>query len=485
MKVYTFEQSVRSARIPMTAGPTFSDILNAIARSWRERKVDEPVFSLALPIKGVDPLCQLPVLASNEKFRFLWDGTPLRCLAASGRCQHLDLSGARRFELTQRFCDATFSRLIDATPTAPSCCSPRILLAFSFFEHTSERQRTHGLAPAVQAVLPRWQLIRQGRDSWLRLTAVATHEADTRELVENLWLMGKCLTEASEQKETIFSNFSSGLSFPKQWQDCYMPALIKGIDLVNDGILDKLVLAVRQSILLDMPIEPLEILSRLRRRQPGSCRFLWQRSQEEAFFGASPERLLSLRRGQLQIDALAGTAPRNDVSNSLLKSDKDLREHELVVASIINQLIGQGLEPRRARKPKLARHGQLVHLHTPINAIVNGQSPLQLANLLHPTPAVAGFPRRESMSWLRTLEPFDRGNYAAPIGWVDNSWNAEFRVAIRCGNARGNVLDLTAGAGLVRGSIAERELQEVGLKLAVLADQLELQANRASSRLIT
>jgi menaquinone-specific isochorismate synthase len=35
-------------------------------------------------------------------------------------------------------------------------------------------------------------------------------------------------------------------------------------------------------------------------------------------------------------------------------------------------------------------------------------------------------------------------------------------------------LDLTAGAGLVRGSIAERELQEVGLKLAVLADQLVL-----------
>ena len=58
---------------------------------------------------------------------------------------------------------------------------------------------------------------------------------------------------------------------------------------------------------------------------------------------------------------------------------------------------------------------------------------------------------------------------------------AELRVAIRCGHARGQRLDLTAGAGLVRGSIAERELQEVGLKLAVLADQLDWSSEAQSS----
>ena len=81
------------------------------------------------------------------------------------------------------------------------------------------------------------------------------------------------------------------------------------------------------------------------------------------------------------------------------------------------------------------------------------------------------------MSWLRTLEPFERGSYAAPIGWIDSSGNSELRVAIRCGNSYGKVLELTAGAGLVRGSIAERELDEVGLKLAVLANQFDLHTN--------
>ena len=88
------------------------------------------------------------------------------------------------------------------------------------------------------------------------------------------------------------------------------------------------------------------------------------------------------------------------------------------------------------------------------------------------------------MAWLRTLEPFERGCYAAPIGWIDSAGDAELRGAIRCGHARGRHLDLTAGAGLVRGSIAERERQEVELKLAVLADQLELQTSERNRSIV-
>lgn len=78
------------------------------------------------------------------------------------------------------------------------------------------------------------------------------------------------------------------------------------------------------------------------------------------------------------------------------------------------------------------------------------------------------------MAWLRSLEPFERGHYAAPIGWIDHGGDAELRVAIRSGSLRGRQLVLTAGAGLVRGSVPERELQEVALKLGVLQQQLNL-----------
>jgi menaquinone-specific isochorismate synthase len=78
------------------------------------------------------------------------------------------------------------------------------------------------------------------------------------------------------------------------------------------------------------------------------------------------------------------------------------------------------------------------------------------------------------MTWLRSLEPFERGHYAAPIGWIDSEGDADLRVAIRSGILRHSQLELTAGAGLVRGSRPERELEEVALKLGVLQQQLNL-----------
>ena len=452
--------------------PRFSDLLERAMRVWDQRKADDGVFGLAVPLRGLDPLLQLADLEDADPFRFLWDGAPGLCLAAAGRCHHLELSGPRRFELAQRFSDITLGRILEGTPEAPAQARSRILLAFSFFEQSGELQ-PQGSMPSVQAVLPRWQLSRHGRHGWLRLHGIAQEASDVRSLVESLWLMAEKLQSWRSWPGQTSGNLSGRIT-PGDWERRYTSALQRGLELVNGGELHKLVLAVRHSVSLTSPLDPLLLLKRLRHQQAGSCRFLWQRNRQDSFFGASPERLLSLRNGQLRCDALAGTAGRNDHATSLLNSDKDRREHELVVQAITEHLSAQGLKPRRPRSPQLARHGQLIHLHTPITTAAPGQSPLALAGVLHPTPAVAGLPRREAMSWLRSLEPFDRDGYAAPIGWIDSAGDAELRVAIRCGHARGAQLDLTAGAGLVRGSVAERELQEVGLKLTVLADQLDL-----------
>jgi menaquinone-specific isochorismate synthase len=254
--------------------------------------------------------------------------------------------------------------------------------------------------------------------------------------------------------------------------------------LVEGGELRKLVLATRQRVELAQPLDARMLLAHLRRSQRGSCRFLWQPTAVGALLGASPERLLTVRQGLLRSDALAGTRPSGAEAADLLRSEKDRREHELVVETISQGLRQVGLAPHRPRHPRLARHGGLVHLHTPITALLRHQTPLALAEALHPTPAVAGLPRREAMAWLRSLEPFERGHYAAPIGWIDSQGDSELRVAIRSGQLRGSSLDLTAGAGLVRGSVPEREEQEVALKLKVLLDQLLPTGPADSSRAI-
>ena len=469
----------------MQAPSSFSELLAIASETARRleeaagrRGEEEGVLSLALPLAALDPLDLLPQLGDageSDGFRFLWDGAPGLCLAAQGRCNSLELSGPRRFELAQRFSGLSLSRLAAAPNPCPPLARPRVLLAFAFFD--SPLQQGTGAA-GVQAVLPRWQLSRQGRHCWLRLQRNLGGGITARSLAEELWEMAQRLERAAASGEPLASpSEGARIAHGSSWHQGYRAALEKALELVESGELSKLVLAVRQQLLLDRPLEPLSLLRHLRRSQSGSCRFLWQQSAAEALLGASPERLLTVRQGQLRCDALAGTAPLGEAAAELLHSQKDRHEHELVVETITAVLQRLGLEPRRPRHPRLARHGSLVHLHTPITASLAEHQPLALAEALHPTPAVAGLPRREAMAWLRSLEPFERGYYAAPIGWIDSEGDIDLRVAIRSGILRGRQLELTAGAGLVRGSRPERELQEVALKLGVLQQQLNLPAS--------
>ena len=477
----------------MQAPNSFTELLAVASDSARQLE-DDGVLSLAMPLAGGDPMVLLPHLdpgagcqgngRQGDGFRFLWDGAPGLCLAASGRCNSLELSGPRRFELAQRFASASLSRL--ATPqNCPPLARPRVLLAFGFFDAALEQ--SPGAIPGVQAVLPRWQLSRQGLHCWLRLQRPLGGEVTARSLAEELWEKAQALMAAwhgTPPTGTSPLGATAQLRHGTPWEQGYRSAVEQAMNLVNQGDLQKLVLAVRQDLSLDRAIDPLELLAPLRKHQSGSCRFLWQRAAGSALIGASPERLLTVRQNQLRSDALAGTTPWGPGASELLQSVKDRHEHDLVVDTITAVLRRAGLNPRRPRHPRLARHGQLVHLHTPITAHLQGEQPLAIAAALHPTPAVAGLPRKEAMGWLRSLEPFERGHYAAPIGWIDSAGDADLRVAIRSGTLRGSHLELTAGAGLVRGSTVERELQEVTLKLGVLQQQLNLPTQLASNRSI-
>ena len=457
----------------MNLEPAFSEFLVGSLRAWSERKVDECVLSMAVPVEGVDPLASLPVIAENHQYRFLWDLSPDLCISAAGCCQYLELSGSKRFENAQRFSDGIFSQLIETT-NSPDYSSPRILFAFSFFDQAKSNQNYIDEKFSLQAVLPRWHLTAKNGVTWLRLNSVSQNLTDVREAAERLWAIREKILKRSSKFDLGSQEFSLLEKSSNEWQSQYRETLAKGIELVNSGDLDKLVLAARQIFHIREPLNPLSMLARLRDQQTNSCRFLWQKNKDDSFFGASPERLISLNQNFLAIDALAGTAKRNDNGKDLLSSAKDLREHSFVVHSILEQLLKKGIKASHQKQPQLINQGHLIHLHTLIEAYVENYLPLDLVQILHPTPAVAGLPLNKSMSWLRALESFDRQTYAAPIGWIDKFQNSEFRVAIRYGHIIGNQLELFAGAGLVKGSTVEGELQDVALKLDVLIDQLNL-----------
>tara|TARA_B100000212_G_scaffold317623_1_gene273420 strand:+ start:29 stop:1429 length:1401 start_codon:yes stop_codon:yes gene_type:complete len=466
----------------MNFEPVFSELLISSLQKWSERKVDECILSISVPVSQTDPLTSLHLIAEKHQFRFLWDLSPGLCISAGGYCQSLDLSGPKRFENAQRFSDEIFTRLIDTSPS-PTFSASKILFSFSFFEQIKSNEKSLDDQFSLQAVLPKWQLTAKDKMSFLRLNSVAQNHSDVREAIEKLWTIREKINKSpllidTDLKENLLMD-----NFSNEWKSQYRDSLAKGIELINAGDLDKLVLATSQTLSLKEPLDPLKVLSRLRVQQTNSCRFLWQKNNDESFFGASPERLISLNQNKLIIDAVAGTAKKGDNGKELLASSKDLREHYFVVNSIVDQLLRKGINANYSSQPKLIIQGHLIHLHTLIRAFVKDKSPLELVKVLHPTPAVAGLPLKKSLSWLRALEPFDRQTYAAPIGWIDQNQNSEFRVAIRYGHVRGNVLRLFAGAGLVKGSTIEGEIQEVALKFEVLRNQLNLDRINCSNDL--
>jgi menaquinone-specific isochorismate synthase len=89
---------------------------------------------------------------------------------------------------------------------------------------------------------------------------------------------------------------------------------------------------------------------------------------------------------------------------------------------------------------------------------------LDVVAALHPTAAVAGSPTAAAVEVIHELEPFDRGRYAGPVGWLDANGNGEWGIALRCAQVTGNTVRAFAGGGIVADSDADDELDETNAK---------------------
>ena len=144
--------------------------------------------------------------------------------------------------------------------------------------------------------------------------------------------------------------------------------------------------------------------------------------------------------------------------------------HEIVVKRIERALRPHSVWVEAAgREPELIKVANIQHLATPIHAqLADPRSAIELAGMLHPTPAVGGEPGPEAVAAIPGLEDLDRGWYAGPVGWMDAVEDGEFCVGLRSALLRDRTAHLFAGAGIVADSDPEAELAETELKLAAL-----------------
>jgi menaquinone-specific isochorismate synthase len=242
---------------------------------------------------------------------------------------------------------------------------------------------------------------------------------------------------------------------------------------IEHGPLEKVVLARRTDFRFSEPPDPFLLLHRLRSANPAGFHFAFQPEEGSTFLGVSPERLYRREGRHILSEAVAGTRRRGDseredqaMGDALLESEKDRREHRFVADEVGRKLDGLCRSYRADREISLLKLARLQHLRRGFEGTLRaGVDDEAIVAALHPTPAVAGKPTAAAVAEIASREPFHRGWYAGPLGWVGAD-GADFTVAIRSGLLSGNRLALFTGAGIVRGSMPLAEWEELENKLA-------------------
>lgn len=255
----------------------------------------------------------------------------------------------------------------------------------------------------------------------------------------------------------------------------FKDAVGTALQRIGEAAVEKVVLA--RDIVADLPADfdlrgPLNVLA----ENYPTC---WVYSVD-GLFGASPELLVRVSHGQVSARVLAGTAGRGTdpgvdfaIGQALSESHKNVAEHAFAVDSMVRALEPFCEHVDADSKPFSLKLPNVWHLASDVHGVLKEDaSVLDLAAAIHPTAAVAGTPRDAAVSLIEELEPFDRGRYAGPVGWIGADGDGEWAIALRGAQVEGSLVRAFAGCGIVAESDADSEASETDLKFQPIVQAL-------------
>lgn len=257
-------------------------------------------------------------------------------------------------------------------------------------------------------------------------------------------------------------------------------AVGEALAAIDAGVVGKVVLSRRQKLVADEPFSSKDLLVNL---IDGDARgtVLLYRYADVFFCGCTPELLVRKDGARVSSMCLAGTCPagadeqeRRRLADELMADGKNRAEHDYVVRHVREAFRRVCFDVDVPQTPGIMPLTHVQHLHTPAAAqVLDGVSLWELMGDLHPTPAVSGTPVGEARMFIRRIERYNRGFFAGACGYIDAAGDGEFSVGLRTGVFDGETGWLYAGCGIVAGSEADAEYDEIGLKLKTILDAFE------------
>jgi isochorismate synthase len=405
-------------------------------------------------------------------------------LAALGEAACLQDAGPDRFARVADSWRALAAGAVSDPPDDPDAGGPVAVGGFAFAPDGGAAPHWAGFEPA-SLIVPEVALARGERGgarparttaptARLTLAALAAPDDTPTDLMARLQ---RRLAELRERTLPLLDpapagRFQVASAMPPEH---YEAAVARAVELIGAGELEKIVLAREVQVHASRAYDPAAVFGVLREEFP-SCFVFCVGRGETTLIAASPELLVRREGQRVSTLALAGSTRRSadpavdaHLGEQMLRDDSRREEHAIVARRIERTLRRHAVWVAAAPEPELARIANIQHLATPIRAqLAAPVEVLELAGLMHPTPAVGGEPLKRAAPLIPALEGLDRGWYAGPVGWTDAAGDGELCVALRCALLHGNVARCYAGNGIVRDSDPAAELAETEVKLQAL-----------------
>ncbi len=434
------------------------------------------LISATAEIDAIDPCAAAFASRRADDRWFLWE-EPDRdglAIAGLGSAHEVVSRGPGRTKDLVADTEAVMRRRLAEEPgELPPGAGP-LWVGGMAFDAAGAGTPTWSSLPPAQLVLPELLIARSGDRHLLTLSALWEPGADPAALHRDLAARLESLREAPLPPLDP-SPGRVEVASARPAAD-YERAVAAAVERIRADEFEKLVLAREVQVTAPAAHSPGALFGALRELF-GSCFVFCVGTPEAAFIGASPELLVRRSGAVAATVALAGSARRSadpsvddHLGEQLRASAKNRSEHEIVARRIARRLAPLSVWVEEAPEPVVVRVANIQHLATPIHAqLAESRSALELAGLLHPTPAVGAEPRGDAAeAAIRDLEAMDRGWYAGPVGWMDAAEDGEFCVALRSALIRDRTAHLYVGAGIVADSDPAAELEETEVKLGAL-----------------
>ncbi len=396
-------------------------------------------------------------------------------LAGLGVAHEAASRGESRFDDVARECLRTGGDpVLDEPRGLPAGAGPVWLGGFAFDPEGGASSTWSSLSPG-SLVLPQLSICRSGDRSHLTVNVVVGAGDDVAQASAALdarlvGLLGGATLPMLDPHPTSQAQIRSARP-PRDFEAAVAEATAR----IDGGAISKVVLAREVIVSAAAAHDPAALFGGMREQFPACFSFCCG-TPEAAFIGASPELLVRRSGASVSTVALAGSTRRSSdpavddhLGEQLLRSDKDRREQRIVAKRIVRALRPHAVWVEAAAEPEIVKVANIQHLATPVIAqLAESHSAIELAGMLHPTPAVGGEPWPAAATAIADLEGMDRGWYAGPVGWMDATEDGEFCVALRSALLRDREAHLFAGVGVVAGSDPAAELAETEIKLGAL-----------------